>query len=484
MINCILLLMNLTKSLFLTSLDCHRKLWFSSRQELPEHSLSDNHKFKQGYAFQEFVVRTLDDPIILGKFDQATNLQATQDALQTGKPLVEAGFLYKGVYIRSDILFPNGDGYDLVEVKASTKTKPEHIPDLAIQLYVLEKSGLNMKRVFVYHLNKEYVRQGELTEEIIEKTDVTESVMSYPDLPTLIREAQAVLAKDDAPEIIMGSYCSKCPLKPACSKQHLPQHSVLELTNWRTYWKLYNDGIKDIFDIPDDTKINDKDAIIIQATKENKVVVQQVHLKQWLNQLTYPLFHFDFETFDLALPRFDNSRPWQKIPFQYSCHVEHEDGTIEHHEFLAKGEVDPRPALLASMKRLFQGTTGDIVVYYQTFEKGRIQELITDFPEHASWLEDVLERIVDLYVPFNNRWYYHPEQHGSASIKKVLPAINGLSYGGLDIQNGADASILYYISHYEPPFENKEHIRESLLKYCELDTLAEVEILKELKQLV
>jgi hypothetical protein len=444
----------------------------------------DTHRFKQGYAFQEFVVQILQNPILLGNPHQETNIKETQDALQKNKSVVEAGFLHDGTYIRSDILIPNKDGYDLVEVKASTQVKPEHIPDLAIQLYILEQCGLKINNVFVYHLNKDYVKLGELTEELITKTDVTEEVRDYPDIPDLIQVAQKVLQSEIPPELCLNASCDFCTSIDPEGIRNIVEHSVLELSNWRTYRPLYEAGIKDINDIPEGTKINAKDEIIIQATKENKAIVQKEHLKHWLNQLTYPIYHFDFETFDLALPRFDNSRPWQKIPFQYSCHIEHEDGTIEHHEFLADAQVDPRPAILDSMKKLFANTTGIVLVYYQTFEKGRFQELARDFPEHADWIQNVLDRIDDLYIPFSQRWYYNPKQHGLASIKKVLPAINGLSYDGLSIQNGGDASIMYYQSHFESPLVNTEAIRKDLIEYCTLDTLAEVEILKELKRLV
>src|SRR5690606_8901688 len=105
-----------------------------------------------------------------------------------------------------------------------------------------------------------------------------------------------------------------------------------------------------------------------------------------------------------------------------------------------------------------------------------------DFPEHKEWITAALGRIVDLATPFKAFHYYNPEQKGSYSIKKVLPAITGKSYSELEINNGGDASMLFFYSHIQPKLENKEEIRANLLKYCGLDTEGMVWIIQKLKE--
>jgi len=146
-----------------------------------------------------------------------------------------------------------------------------------------------------------------------------------------------VINQDKSPEMNISMYCNKpydCPLKKECWGT-LPKNNVLQLTNWRVYWKLLNDNILDIKDIPEGTKLNLKDEIIIESITKSPHIAKE-HITQFISSLNYPLYHFDFETFDTAIPIYDKSKPYQKIPFQYSLHIEQEDGSIEHKEFLSE----------------------------------------------------------------------------------------------------------------------------------------------------
>ncbi|MFW6009261.1 MAG: DUF2779 domain-containing protein, partial [archaeon] len=193
--------------------------------------------------------------------------------------------------------------------------------------------------------------------------------------------------------------------------------------------------------------------------------------------------YFDFETFDTAIPIFEKSRPYQKIPFQYSLHIEQENGSIEHKEFLYDGNDDPRVPLLNKMKKDLEGT-GDIIVFNKSFEINVMKKLAKDFPEHNEWLEQLIKRIVDLADPFRAFYYYNPEQKGSYSIKKVLPAVTGESYKYLDINNGGDASVKFFYSHIKSKIDKKSEIRKNLLEYCKLDTEGMVWIIKGLKKII
>ena len=98
-------------------------------------------------------------------------------------------------------------------------------------------------------------------------------------------------------------------------------------------------------------------------------------------------------------------------------------------------------------------------------------------------MDSVLDRFVDLLVPFRNFSYYHPDQHGSASIKKVLPALTDTDYSGLSINEGSAASLAFVEMVFDPETTNerKVAIREGLLEYCALDTKAMVDVLDALR---
>jgi len=472
----------LTKSKFMNGLQCSRLMWFANKKQLPEITLSDKHKFAQGSDFEKYVKLTFPEGVDLAgmKFDE--NLEKTQELIKNKKIIFEAGFQVEDYFVRSDVLEPNGDGWNLYEIKSSTSIKPQHIPDLAFQKFICEKAGLIIKDCFVIVLNKEFVKNGEIDPvKLIYTEEVTQQVNNYIDVEEKAKAFITIINSENVPPITISSNCNKpysCPLKSECWGT-LPKHNVLELTNWRLYWKLFNDGVIEIKDIPNDVQLSDKDQIIYETVTTGLTYKSKEHIKHFLNALNYPLYHFDFETFDTAVPIFNKSKPWQKIPFQFSLHIEQENGETEHHEFLAEGNDDPRPKLLEKMKEVM-GTTGDVVVFNQSFEIGRLKELAEDFPEYKEMIQNVLDRIVDLLIPFKKFHYYNPEQKGSASIKKVLPAVTERSYSELEINNGAEASMLFFYSHIKPELENKNEIRENLLKYCGLDTEGMVWIIKEL----
>ncbi len=470
----------LTKSLFMSGQQCPRLLWYSYRKELPEIPLSDKHKFAQGREFEKYVKMLFPDGVDLKELRNEENIRETKKLIEQKKTIFEAGIVYRDLFLKADIFQPNEDGWDLIEIKASTKVKPEHIPDLAFQKFVCEKARLKIKRCFVCFLNKEYVRKGKINpQELVSKKEVTEKVNLIDDVEQDSGKYIKFVEQENAPEIAISKNCNNpyhCPLKEECWKT-LPENNVLQLTNWRVYWKLFDDGILDIKDIPESTKLTDKDRVIKEAIENNKIAVSKEHIKHFLKSLHYPLYHLDFETFDTAVPIFDKSRPWQKIPFQYSLHIQHEDNEVEHFEFLAEGGEDPRPALLENLRPQI-GNSGAVIVFNKTFEINVLKKLAEDFSEHKDWIENVLGRIIDLALPFQRFYYYNPKQKGSYSIKKVLPSITGKSYSELEIDDGQDASMQFFYSSIKHELTNPEEIKRNLLEYCCLDTRASAIIIE------
>jgi hypothetical protein len=202
----------------------------------------------------------------------------------------------------------------------------------------------------------------------------------------------------------------------------------------------------------------------------------------FLNTLIYPLYFLDYETVFPAIPRFDNTRPYQQIPFQYSLHIqEKKDGKLRHVEFLHTDVIDPRPDFIKSLIDNC-GDKGSVIVYNQSFESGIYNQLALDFPEYSDRIDNITQRMVDLLVPFRSRWLYHPDMKGSASLKSVLPAfVPELNYDNLAIGDGGTAS-QSYLCCITGNSSEKERIQifQDLKDYCYQDTLAEVKLLKVL----
>ncbi|GAH38298.1 unnamed protein product, partial [marine sediment metagenome] len=130
-----------------------------------------------------------------------------------------------------------------------------------------------------------------------------------------------------------------------------------------------------------------KDRVIKEAVDGNRVIINKDKIRNFLKELQYPLYYLDFETFDTAIPIFDQSRPYQKIPFQYSIHIQDENNKVKHFDFLARREKDPRPELLDRLEKEI-GQTGSVIVFNKTFEIGVLKKLAEDFPEYESFIKD------------------------------------------------------------------------------------------------
>ena len=188
----------------------------------------------------------------------------------------------------------------------------------------------------------------------------------------------------------------------------------------------------------------------------------------------------------VPVPIYNNSKPFQQIPFQYSLHIKKsKDSVVEHFEFLADATkyVDPRIGFIENLIQII-GKTGDIVTYHAPFEKGRLKDMKILLPQYSPEIDNMISRVIDLMRPFQSRHYHAPEMKGFYTLKKVLPAlVPGLSYEGMDIADGgtASSSFLRIFDELDPVIIHKT--RSDLLNYCELDTLAMVEILKVLSNL-
>ena len=235
--------------------------------------------------------------------------------------------------------------------------------------------------------------------------------------------------------------------------------------------------------MPDDYPLSDNQLLQVQSDKTREVIIDKKGIQNFLSTLKYPLYFLDFESFNPAIPVYDQSKPYQQIVFQYSLHILNKPGgQLQHKEFLAQPKGDPRIPMIEQLINEI-GRKGDIVVYNKGFETGRLNEIARDFPKYEPAIQNIVLRIVDLMTPFQQKLYYTPEMKGSYSITNVLPAlIPGFSYADLEINQGGDASLAFENLLNETDKKLFDKTRRNLLDYCKLDTLAMVEILQVLEK--
>ncbi len=409
---------------------------------------------------------------------------------QGAEVIYEAAFLFDEILVISDIIVKEGNQWSVYEVKSSTSISETYLLDASIQYYVLKNCGLNIKDISIIYINNQYVRNGELD---IHSLFNIESVLNLTAIQQSFIESEtnrlkAVLKEQKIPEIPIGPQCSnpyRCSFWGYCWKD-VPEYSVFDIAKLKTEKKfeLYNNGYVKLEDIPDDYKFNDNQKMQVESHVNNKNFIDDKAIKDFVAGIKYPVYFMDFETFMPAVPMFNNSKPYQQIPFQYSLHYKkNKNAKLEHSEFLADASGDPRVPFITKLLNDTKGE-GTILVYNKAFEITRLNEIARDFPEFNKEIDERINRIADLMIPFQKRYYYTPEMKGSYSIKYVLPAlVPEMNYNELEIKEGGTASITFESLYYETDLFKTAEIRNNLLEYCKMDTLAMVEILNKLLNL-
>lgn len=439
----------LSKSTFMYGCQCPKRLWL--------------HKFKPDVRDEEDAAQTaifqsgtdvglLARQLFPGGVDASPETpylyqQSVADTaryLSKGMTVIyEAAFQYEGVLAAIDILVQKNGKWYAFEVKGTNSIKPAHIQDAALQYYVITNAGLNLEHISIVHLNREYIRKGELDiAQLFSSHSVQEEVKAMlPSIETKASELKAVLKLKAEPEIETGKHCFKpykCDFYGYCSEDL--EKEVIEESEY-----INHEAIRD-----------------------------------FLNQVEYPLQFLDFETWMTAVPEQDGHWPYRQVPFQFSLHIQAtEESEVKHKYYLAEG---PHTQHQEFAEKLIENieSNGSILVYNKTFENTILNHIKEEFTHLAPAIENMQSRIVDLMQPFRKN-YRLPEMQGSYSIKNVLPAlVPELSYIDLSIGNGTDASAAFYNLKNIDSEEEKVAIRNALLEYCSLDTLAMVEIFKKL----
>jgi len=474
----------LTKSKYLAGLQCPKLLWIAvnDKSSMAEPTPMQQHIFTTGNEVGELAKEYFSDGIDIPQETIKGNIELAKEFLQKRVPLYESGIVDNILYSRPDILVPvEEDKWDIVEVKSGTEVKDVNIDDVSFQKYVYQNAGLKIRKCFLMHVNKQYIKNGPINvQEFFELDDISEEVeQAMVGLEARIAEMVSIINKDVCPEVEIGRHCKKGKKTYDCSVQHecwakVPKESVFELYNDHRNRKeiLYRRGLELLKDIPQDFDLTENQVIQRTCAIAQKPHIEKNEIRAFLENLVYPLYYLDFETITSGIPIYDQSRPYQHIPTQYSVHiVESPEAETKHVEYLANGNEDPRADLYKALKNDL-GTNGSIIAYYHYFERDRIVEL-GEFVGDQEWADAMTLRLVDLIDPFRQFHYYHLDQKGSASIKDVLPVFSGVSYKDMEIGDGFTAVIEFTkIVKGEVSGKEEAKIRENLLKYCGLDTMA------------
>lgn len=487
----------LSKTRFMMGKRCALSLWFR------HHGMHENPpsggKPPQKFAIGDEVGRLAQEWFGPGGVEIDRNILSasrakaeTERAIAAGGDIIfEAAAIHPadGSNARIDALVrvPGTDQWDMFEVKSSTRVKDSHIDDLAFQYHVFTGAGYNIRRACAMTVDNRYVRNGGVDlQKMFRVDDITGEVQARQAAIAAQIAQIGIIIEGGAPAAELGNQCvapSDCEYKPHCWKT-VPLYSVFNVFagDHGGAAKIKQVGSYDINDIPVELLPKDARAVEVAAHKTGMIQSHPAELKKFLGGIEYPVHYLDYEAVQSPAPLYNGTRPYQSVPFQFSLHVQEQPGgPLRHESFLHKKKTDPRKSFLTALVAAL-GTEGSVIVYNANFEAQRNNELGHAFPAFAPQLKAINGRMVDLYVPFRNRWLYSPQQNGSGSLKAVLPAFTNLSYDSLDIGNGGQAldEYLSFVKGGKTPAEKKK-LWGALEEYCGQDTLAMVELHKVLR---
>ena len=448
--------------------------------------------FRTGHEVGQLATKRYPGGILVEEnyLHQAEAREATQKALRTEVPAIfEAAFIHERVKVRIDVLRRAARGWDIIEAKSTLSAKAVHVHDLAVQTWVARGAGVHVRHAGVLTLNRDYVYQGGAHDAnrlfvLHDKTEEVEDLLGQIDAN--VQVLHAMLRQPEAPAVRPGTHCFKpydCPFYGHCTRDVAqPDHPLSELRlSAADEQQLVASGVTEVAHIPGDLELSEQKEGWRRAITTGVPWVNRKGLHEALASVTYPVHHFDFETFGAALPRIVGTSPYGVVPFQWSNHIQEEDGSVRHEEFLWRERSDPRPACIEAFLRSL-GTSGSICVY-SSYEAQCFRRLMREFPEYEKDIAALLPRLWDL-LPIVRAHVYHPDFRGSFSIKSVLPAlVPSLSYERMEIADGGTASFAYLDAFNSQDDAQRSRTFGALQKYCEKDTLAMLELRRALTAL-
>lgn len=463
----------LTKSDFLLFQEAPRHLW-AEKHGLIDVSPSpfEVNVMKQGYEVEAHAKEYLEKNVL--KPDEDLIYQET--------------FNDKQYTVRTDILIhkPATDSYDLYEVKSGTSVKKENIYDVTYQ-YLIVNKHIKIDRVFILHLNSEYIRYSNLNlVELFIAEDVTQKVLELRDEVDKLRDIALGSVHKPSYEDTQPCLNPKCCPCPGICHSGLPEFSIFDIPRLSEKKKteLLSLGIVDIEDVPKAFALNTKQRQIVEVAQSDQEHIDREAIHKEFQHFTFPLFFLDYETYLSAIPMYDGHKPQQQMVFQYSVHkMDSLNGDIGHSEHLAITKEDPSKYLIRQLREDIGGT-GTVFVWNKAFEMTRNKELAIIHPEYAEFLADLNERIYDLGDFINFGFYLHPKFKGSWSIKNVLPVmVPELGYDEMEIGKGDQAMMAWWeLIHDKLSTDDAEKTKTALLEYCKMDTWAMVKIWEKLSE--
>ena len=389
----------------------------------------------------------------------------------------DALFVYAGVEVRAAVMARTAAGFVVVEARSLNSVGEEHELDVAAVAWVAAQAGVKIAGARILHFDRDYVRGAELDADAL----FVEWNVPLRDFSADLSMLKATAREPEEPNVAVGQHCRHprvCPWLERCA----PPAGLWSVTQLPAAGRLLHVlaelAVDDVRGIPTSVRMNPSQQHAVWSLLNNREYIGQALLPA-LRSVCFPIRFVDFEAAQPAVPRWPDTTPLEQIPTQWSMHVQHEGGQVEHFEFLHREDSDPRRPFVESLVAAVGGE-GSIVVYGGS-EAATLRRLRDRLPEFGFDLDAVVTRMVDL-LPIVRDHYYHPALRGSFSMKALLPAVcPELNYDDLRLKGGemAARAWLRMVAPATPHAERKE-LGAALLNYCARDTLAMLRVRERL----
>ena len=363
-----------------------------------------------------------------------------------------------------------------------------------ITLRVLKDLNVPVGEIYLIHLNGDYVNEGKLDPK---KLFICENSFNRRRLKSIIEEVDVDFKRylkemeTFDPEKEPAKKCRYCKLNGLCEhydkcfpdEEKDADDSILTLVSSQYKNRMYEEGIRHLKDVNTDLLEGSRTQYAqIMASRNGGIFIDHYSLASWLDKISSrPISFIDFEWDRYLIPTYEKMRPMDVVCFEFALYYIDENGHMEHRTFVGTGDCRKEfvEALLEYLPK-----SGPVLAYNaQGAECLRLSELAAIYPEYKEELEKIVDRFVDLAVPFIDGLVYDVRMQGNYSLKKLVDICSDYSYKDLDIYDGMEA-VFSWRDIANADEKMGEKIVENLKEYCSLDAYGLFLVYKWLIQLM
>ena len=468
----------LSKSTYVRSLQCQKSLYLYKNYYNQRDPVSVNQQllFNRGNKVGDLAHQLFPGGIDVSPpnhFKWGAAAKETLLLISKGQQIIyEAAFIYEGILVAVDLLVRTGSGWNAYEVKSNLDVKEVHIRDAALQYYVISNSGIDLTDFSVVHVNRDFIKQGgvKASDFFLIKSVLSNCKHEQPFVIENIKKAKKTLALKETPRIDVGIHCHKpylCDFYRTCWK-NIARPNVFNLENidLETKFNWFNSGIKSFDEIMHDKKISKLQRTQILSNSKNTAILDKKELAYYFTSFTYPIHFINFSYIQAAIPTFDGSSPYQKIPFSYSIITKDVfDTSISHKYFCAEPGYNPFPHLINSLLDNIQ-PIGDIFITNKDDTLKLLQHYLNTNDLLSKKFDSFIERSKEYNSPFYKTLYYHPSLKSNSNINDIASVLLKHPNLHLDIYlTEEQASYEYENLIYESDIFKMAETRENIHQY-------------------